>query len=63
MPDTQETPKVQVIDGPIAPGVVGGVIYHVTLPSGAIVTNPTGFGSRSFEEPSTIVTEDGRVLV
>ncbi len=35
---------VQVISGPIVQTPGGGLVYHVTLASGLIVTNPSGFG-------------------
>ncbi len=40
----------------------GGVIYHVTLPSGAIVTSPAGFGDWDLAA-GPVVAEDGTVLV
>jgi hypothetical protein len=52
----------QVIDGPSVE-LPGGVIYHVTLPSGAIVTSPAGFGDgKQTNGSGVIVAEDGTVL-
>jgi hypothetical protein len=53
-----------VIDiGPIPPSV-GGIIYQINLASGAVVTNPAGFGvvPTKLGPPAVIVTADGRVL-
>ena len=55
---------MKVINAPIAPSEGVGVIYHVTLASGMILTNPIDFGcveSESIPE-ETIVAEDGRIL-
>lgn len=35
--------KIEVIYGPIAPTLCGGVIYSVTLGNGYPVTSPSGF--------------------
>jgi hypothetical protein len=42
---------VQVIGGPIIQTPGGSLVYHVTLASGLIVTNPGGFGEEVSEEP------------
>jgi hypothetical protein len=54
----------EVLEGPMPPQT-GGAMYSVTLPSGMIVTNPSGFGTAEIETSfeAIIVTEDGRVLV
>jgi hypothetical protein len=53
----------QVIHGPTVE-VPTGIVYEVTLPSGMIVTNPSGFGKPAKPGNAVIpyVTEDGRVL-
>ena len=48
----------------MAPTGTERIIYQITLPSGAIITNPAGFGE-TLPTPAyvgTVVTEDGRVL-
>lgn len=35
---------VEIVNGPIAPSGIGGVIYSVTLGNGYVVTSPEGFG-------------------
>jgi hypothetical protein len=39
--------RTQILNGPIAPGWGGTIIYSVTLGNGFIVTSPSGFGSDS----------------
>ena len=59
------TSDAEIIEiGRIAPSVVSGVMYQVTLESGAIVTSPTGFPPDEVPPTvtSAIVTSDGRVL-
>lgn len=38
-----QTPDPMVINGPIVPAH-GGLVYQVTLASGVVVTDPSGFG-------------------
>jgi hypothetical protein len=53
----------QIIHGPTVE-VPTGMVYEVTLPTGMIVTNPTGFGlpEKPGDAVTPYVTEDGRVL-
>ena len=53
----------QVIHGPTVESQTG-ILYQVTLPSGMIVTNPSGFGEPECPGAAVTpyVTEDGRVL-
>ena len=53
----------QVIDAPIVPGV-GGMIYQVTLATGAILTNPGAFGDEQPgpREVNPYIAEDGHLL-
>lgn len=53
----------KVIKGPTVPAV-GGLIYQVTLSSGAVVTNPAAFsdGEARLAYVSAYVAETGRVL-
>jgi len=57
---------IQVIQGPMPDGALARPIYEVTLPSGAIVTAPTGFGDAPAAAPVELnpyIAEDGRVLI
>jgi hypothetical protein len=62
MNDPNEHPEeVQVIGAVLPEGC--GLIYHVTLESGAIVTSPRGFGEPPPAYPlSAVITADGRFL-
>jgi hypothetical protein len=53
----------QIIYGPIAPGG-NGIIYQVTLASGAVVTNPAAFGDAQDAPPRPwpLIADDGTVL-
>lgn len=55
---------VEIIDGPVAPGG-SGIIYQVTLASGAIVTNPSAFPTEGESKAETVFvwTEDGLSLM
>lgn len=61
------TSKQQVIEiaGPMPSFAGRTVLFHVTLPSGMIVTSPEGFGTEPAPTPPSqpVVAEDGRVLV
>jgi hypothetical protein len=56
---------MEIIRGPLAPLIAGGVVYHVTLVSGMIVTSPSAFGAIEHGEiiEKIVVTQDGRVLI
>jgi hypothetical protein len=54
----------QVIDGPIVPAG-GGLIYQVTLASGAVLTNPGAFADEhpGAREVNPYIADDGRLLI
>lgn len=62
-PNTQVV-EPKIIDAPIAPAP-GGVIYQVTLASGAVLTNPAAFpdGPATNAEVNPYLADDGRLLV
>ncbi len=53
-----------VIDGPVASGPANGLIYEITLASGAIATGPASFPTDSPQtaERQVIVSESGQVI-
>jgi hypothetical protein len=55
---------MKTIDGPTAQLVSGQIIYQITLSSGMIITNPSGFGETETvpKYHPAIVSEDGRIL-
>jgi|GEM_PF-4730418 len=55
--------RPKIIEGPIDP-TVGGIIYQVTLASGAILTNPGAFpeGCPAAQEVNPYIAQDGRFL-
>lgn len=61
---TDQIRDVAVIEvGPYVPSP-GGVTYHVTLESGAIVTSPVGFARDDRrQDASTVVVADGHVFL
>lgn len=54
----------QIIKGPTVSSPSNGIIYHVTLASGMIATNPSAFPAEETapHHSGAVVTEDGRVL-
>jgi uncharacterized membrane protein len=61
---TEQIRDVVIIEvGPYVPSP-GGVTYHVTLESGAIITSPVGFARDDHRnDASTVVVADGRVFL
>lgn len=59
-----EPQQVQVVDGPVIPGLAGQPLYQVTLASGAIATRPTDFPDYEAEQTSKQVTvaQSGQIL-
>jgi hypothetical protein len=56
---------MDTVRGPLAQLVAGGLVYQVTLASGAIVTNPGAFGEKQPMEPqapTVVLSEAGDVL-
>ncbi len=55
---------MDIINGPIVQEMTGSMIYQVTLASGMIITNPSGFGKDDFaaNTPSAIISEGGKIL-
>lgn len=55
---------MDTVRGPIAQLTAGGLVYHITLASGMVVTSPSGFGKTEHAPapPIVVVSEDGRVL-
>ncbi len=54
---------METIRSPFNPAAAS-ILYEVTLPSGMIITNPSGFGEelQAKPQPCVIVTDDGRVI-
>jgi hypothetical protein len=44
--------EIQVVEGPLAPGLTNRLVYYVTLANGHIVTNPDQFGEVRREAPA-----------
>ncbi len=57
--------EMQVIHGPTAQLTSGDILYHVTLATGAVVTNQAAFETPIPvpAQPKAIVTIRGQVLV
>jgi hypothetical protein len=56
--------QVQVIDGPVVPGISAQPLYQVTLASGAIATRPSAFADYrpDAELQHVTVAQNGEVL-
>lgn len=55
---------METLNGPIAQLAPGHMVYHITLASGMIITNPFGFSATEpFQTvPDVIVSESGQVI-
>ncbi len=43
--------EIQVVEGPLVPGLANRLVYYVTLANGHIVTSPDQFGEVRREDP------------